>query len=188
MKKILTILGLAAGLSNATIIHWSASNDAQSIADSKAADGIYTGYIDLIEFTDGGVSSAWSNPDPLLNKFLIMDINTDMLYVSTSNVPGAIVGSALLSAQFAPLDLTAANLNTASGYTLKNVTINNSIGSAALNDFAATLAQYPGADYTFSSQGNYGNGQLGTVPEPASLGLMGLGLLGMGLMIRRKKA
>lgn len=187
MKKVLMLLSVAVGLSNATVIHWSASNDSKSLADAVAGDGIYTGYVDLVEFNDGSVASAWSTPDALLGKFVVMDINSDKLYISTSNSPANIASSALLSANF-QIDLTAANLGTSDGYLLNNIAINNTIGSAGLAEVAETVAIYPGANYTFSAQGSFGNGQLGTVPEPTTLGLMGLGLLSLGLVARRKKA
>lgn len=186
MQKLLMILALSAGLSQATVIHWSAANDSKSLGDFQANDSIYTGYVDLVEFNDGSSSSIWSTPDPLLGKYVIMDTKTDMFYISTSNIPGSIAGNALLSANFT-IDLTAANLSTADGYLLANVNINNTIGSAGLTEFAQTVATYPGATYTYSAQGSFGNGQLGTVPEPTSLGLLGLGLIGFGLIIRRKK-
>jgi hypothetical protein len=186
MNKLLAILALTAGLSHATVIHWSASNDSKSLADAKANDGIYTGIVDLIEFNDGSVGSIWSTPDALLGKYVIMDASSNMFYISTSNAPGSIADNALFTASF-NFDLNATNLTTSDGYLLGNIAINNSIGSAGLTDFAQTEALYPGATYTFSSQGAYGNGQLGTVPEPTSLGLMGLGLIGFGLFIRRKK-
>jgi hypothetical protein len=187
MNKLLMILGLSVGLSQATIIHWSGSNDIKSLADAKAGDGLYTGYVDLIEMNDGSERSAWSTADAMLGKFVIMDLNTDKLYISTSNAPGSIGSSALVTADFV-LDINATNLGTSEGYQLQNIVVNNSIGSAALEEFKTTVELYPGALYTFSSQGNFGNGQLGTVPEPGTLGLMGLGLLGMGLLARRKKA
>jgi hypothetical protein len=186
MHKLLMILALSAGLSQATVIHWSASNDSKSLADAQANDSIYTGYVDLIEFNDGSVSSIWSTPDPLLGKYVIMNTKTEMFYISTSNAPASIAGNALFTASF-NFDLNSSNLATSDGYLLGNIAFNNSIGSAGLTEFAQTVAIYPGATYTFSAQGSYGNGQLGTVPEPTSLGLMGLGLIGFGLFIRRKK-
>lgn len=186
MKKLLAILALSAGLSQATVIHWSASNDSKSLADAKANDGIYTGFVDLVEFNDGSFSSIWSTPDPLLGKYVIMDATSNMFYISTSNAPASIASNALFTASF-NFDLNSSNLSTADGYLLDNLAFNNTIGSAGLAEFAQTEATYPGATYTFSSQGSFGNGQLGTVPEPTSLGLMGLGLIGFGLFIRRKK-
>jgi len=186
MQKLLMILALSAGLSQATVIHWSASNDSKSLADAVGNDSIYTGYVDLIEFNDGSVSSIWSTPDPLLGKYVVMNTKTDMFYISTSNIPSSIASNALLTASF-DFDVNSSNLSTADGYLFKNVSVNNTIGSAGLTEFGQTVAIYPGATYTFSSQGSYGNGQLGTVPEPTSLGLMGLGLVGFGLFIRRKK-
>lgn len=186
MKKVLMILGLAVGLSQATVIHWSASNDSKSLADAVAGDGLFTGYIDLIELNDGSTSSLWSTPDAMLGKFVIMNVNTDKLYVTTSNAPGSLASSALITADFS-IDLTASNLGTSDGYKLTNFVFNNSIGSAALSEFATTVATYPGGAYTYSGQGSFGNGQLGTVPEPTTLGLMGLGLLSLGLAARRKK-
>ena len=185
MKKLLMILGLSVGLSQATVIHWSGSNDAKALADAKAGDGLYTGYIDLIELNDGTAFSQWSTPDAMLNKFVIMDVNADKLYITTSNAPGSIA-SALISADFM-IDLTVNDLATSDGYQLTNLTFNNTIGSAALAEFQTTVQTYPSAIYTFSSQGSFGNGQLGTVPEPTTLGLMGLGLLSLGLVARRKK-
>lgn len=187
MKKVLMILSMAVGLSQATVIHWSASNDSKSLADAVAGDGIYTGYVDLIEFNDGSTSSIWSTPDPLLGKYVIMNTNTDMLYVSTSNAPASIASNALLTAHF-QLDLTSANLGTSDGYLLNDIVLNNTIGSAAVAEVAQTVALYPGVTYTFSAQGSFGNGQLGTVPEPTTLGLMGLGLLSLALVARRKKS
>jgi len=111
---------------------------------------------------------------------------SNMFYISTSNAPAAIVGNSVFTGTF-NFDLTPANLATADGYLLGNVSINNTIGSAGLDEFAQTQALYPGATYTFSAQGSFGNGQLGTVPEPTSLGLLGLGLIGFGLFMRRKK-
>jgi hypothetical protein len=186
MKKLLAILAFSVGMSQATVIHWSASNDSKSLADAQAGDGIYTGYIDLIEFDDGSVASQWSGSDPLLGKFLVMNVNTDMLYVTTSNAPGSIIGNALITANF-QIDLTSTNLGTADGYALQNIAINNTIGSLALTEFGQDVAKYPGASYTFSTQGTFGNGQLSNVPEPATLGLMGIGLLSMALMVRRRK-
>jgi hypothetical protein len=186
MNKILMILGLAVGLSQATVIHWSGSNDVKSLADAKAGDGFYTGYVDLIEMNDGSDRSAWSETDPLLSKFVIMDLNADKLYITTSNAPGSIGSSALVTADFL-IDLNTNDLGTSEGYQLRNIVVNNTIGSAALAEFKNTVELYPGAVYTFSSQGSFGNGQVGTVPEPTTLGLMGLGLLGLGLAARRKK-
>jgi hypothetical protein len=186
MQKLLAILALSAGLSQATVIHWSASNDSKALADAKANDGLYTGIVDLVEFNDGSFSSIWSTPDPLLGKYVIMDASTNMFYISTSNVPATVASNAVFSASF-NFDLNSSNLSTSDGYLLANVSINNTIGSAGLTEFAQTEATYPGATYTYSSQGSFGNGQLGTVPEPTSLGLMGLGLIGFGLFIRRKK-
>ncbi|MBW8889560.1 MAG: PEP-CTERM sorting domain-containing protein [Fibrobacteres bacterium] len=186
MQKLLAILALSAGLSQATVIHWSASNDSKSLADAVANDSIYTGYVDLVEFNDGSFSSIWSTPDPLLGKYVVMNTKTDMFYISTSNAPASIASNALFSASF-DFDLNSSNLSTANGYVLGNISINNTIGSAGLTEFAQTEAIYPDAQYTFSAQGSFGNGQLGTVPEPTSLGLMGLGLIGFGLFIRRKK-
>ncbi len=186
MQKLFAILALSAGLSQATVIHWSASNDTKSLADAQAHDSLYTGIVDLIEFNDGSISSIWSTPDPLLGKYVVMNAATNMFYISTSNAPATIASNALFTASF-DFDLTTANLSTSDGYLLGNIVIHNSIGSAGLTEFAQTEALYPGASYTFSSQGSFGNGQLGTVPEPTSLGLMGLGLLGFGLFIRRKK-
>jgi hypothetical protein len=186
MKKLLMMIGLTVGLSQATVIHWSGSNDAKALADAKAGDGLYTGYVDLIELNDGTVNSAWSNPDAMLGKFVVLDVNSDMLYITTSNAPGSIASSALITANFS-IDLTASDLGTSEGYQLTNLVFNNSIGSTAISEFQTTVQAAPGAIYTFSSQGTFGNGQLGTVPEPTTLGLMGLGLLSLGLVARRKK-
>src|SRR5262245_6680158 len=115
MKNLCLIIGLAVGLSQATIIHWSTSNDTKQLGDAKAGDGIYTGWVDLIEFNSGDVSSVWGNPDPLLGKFVVMDVNGDKFYVSTSNAPGSIASNALITGTF-QIDLTNTNLGTADGY------------------------------------------------------------------------
>ena len=114
MKKIFAILALSAGLSQATVIHWSASNDSKSLADTKANDSIYTGYVDLIEFNDGSISSIWSTPDALLGKYVVMDTKTNMFYISNSNVPASVAANALLTASF--------NFDVNAGGTLTKIT------------------------------------------------------------------
>ena len=184
MKKLIAILGFAASLSQATIIHWSFSNDTKQLLDAKAGDGIYTGKVDAIEFLSGELSISG---DGVLNQYAIIDLNTNKFYISTTNDPANMAANALITGSF-QFDINNGSLSTgADGYILTDVTVNNTIGSAALAEFAEILKTYPGATYTFSAQGKMGNGQLGTVPEPTTMGLMGMGLLGLMAARRRKR-
>ena len=186
MKKLLAILTLAAAsLSQATVIQWDRSNDAGIRADAAANDGIYTGKVTLVEMNDLKFSDVDSpTPDALIGTMAIINLNTNKFLLSTSGV--ATPGNTLFSGDF-NFDIGTSNFTTSTGYLLKNITINNSINSDALAEFATWIQTYPDAEYTFSAQGTFGNGQVASVPEPTTLGLMGLALVGVAFFSRRRK-
>ena len=184
MKKLLLALFVATTtLSQATTIQWTKTNDAGTLSDIVSTDGFYTGKIDLVTFDNG---TADDESDALIGKYVIIDVNSDMFYISTSKAPANLASAAVFTGAFG-FDLTVAGLSTAAGYTLSDIVVNNSVSSAALTEFASVLETYPSALYTFSMQQNYGNGQVGTVPEPTTMGLFGLGLIGMAIVARRRK-
>ena len=180
MKKLLIALLSTAALTQAAIIHFDYSNDSKFFADAAKNDGIYTGYVTFVELNNGELTLS----DALVGKLAVIDINSDKFYL-TGNAANPGAGS-LFSADF-NFNLTAANMGTSDGYTLNNLAFNNSIASVALAEVETAAALAPHATYTFSSQGLGGNGQLTSVPEPASMGLMGMGLLGMAVAAYSRK-
>lgn len=188
MKKLLLAI-LAGGIvsAQATLIQWNGGNDNgdminwSGVSDAAAGDKIYTGAVNLVRYDNGSVSFA----DGLQNLYAVIDIATDKFYISTSNT--AIAGNAVFSANF-DFDITTENMTIAKG-NLTNVSINNAaLHSNALTEFQASLDAYgPYGAYSFSFLDGLGGGQIGTVPEPGSLGLMGLGLLGLGFVVRRRR-
>ena len=184
MKKLLLALFIATTtLSQATTIQWTKTNDAGTLSDFMGSDGFYTGKIDLVTFNNG---TPDDENDALIGKYVIIDVNKDKFYISASKAPGS-MASAFFIGSFG-FDLTVAGLSTAAGYTLSDIVVDNSVSSAALTEFASVLETYPGALYSFSMQQGYGNGQVATVPEPATMGLFGLGLIGMAMAARRRKS
>ena len=183
MKKLLLALLSTAALSQAAVIHFDYSNDSKFFADAAKNDGIYTGYVTYVELNNGTLTMS----DALVGKLAVIDINADKFYLTTNNANPA--AGSLFSADF-NFNLVAANMGTSDGYTLSNLAFNNAIASVALAEVQDAAALDPHASYTFSAQGLGGNGQISSVPEPASMGLMGMGLLGMAVAAyrRRKKA
>ncbi len=186
MKKLLLAALLTAGVAsvNATVINWSDVTDAGPSAgtgDWVLADGVYTGTIGLVKYNNG----SFSGVDALHNKFALIDLNANKFYLATNSNPAAL--DIVLSADFG-FDVTEANFESiGQGYTLGGLVINNTIGSAALAEFALAAAIDPEAKYKFSLIDGLGNGQVATVPEPGTLGLMGLGMLTLAFAARRRK-
>lgn len=189
MKKLLATLLFAATLSQATVIHWYRTNDSQGYSDMTAADGVYTGIVTDVELNDGTLSGS----DALVGYFTIIDVNLNKFMITTSANAVVAPSSILFSGDF-DFDITAGTIDPGVGagiYTLKNLAVSNTVGSTALDEFADAIATYgTDARYNFSMIGAVGNGQVATVPEPTTLGLMGLGLLGLGAagFRRRRKA
>jgi hypothetical protein len=193
MKKLILALALALGSTQATVIDWTASNDDGKAADPTASDLYYTGVVSQILFENGDFA-PYNVSDVLIGQLTVIDVNNDMFYI-TKKAPDAYLAPAsiLLSGKFVQ-DLSTVGITTNVAYELTNVQVFNTIGSAALTEFASLLAGNNGATYTFSMQKtlsgfNNGSGEIASVPEPTTLGLMGLGLLGFGLAaVRRRKA
>ena len=185
MKNLLLAL-LAAGslatTAHSTVIEWSAVNDQGGLVlDYGWHDNVFTGLVTDVAYNDGSLSFF----DALELKFAVIDLNTDKFYLSTTNRPQ--LGGALFTADFG-FNINTTNFQTAAGYTLSNISINNTINSKALTEFGADVANDPSAVYKFSFINPVGNGQLASVPEPTTLGLMGMGIFGlMGMGIRRRK-
>lgn len=183
MKKLLFAL-LAAGslaTTHATVIEWSASNDlGGGFLDYGWHDNVYTGLVTDVAYNNGSLSVF----DALELKYAVIDLNADKFYLSTTNRPA--LGGALLTASFG-FDVNTSNFQTAAGYTLSDISINNTIHSQALTEFAADVAVDPAATYKFSFINPVGNGQLASVPEPTTIGLMGMGILGLAFGLRRRK-
>ncbi len=181
MKKLLLAL-LTAGIAStqAAVIEWTTSNDVGFGADALFHDGIYSGKISDVAYDDGGISIS----DWVVGKYAIINLNTNMFFLSTTNNPAST--GAFLTASFG-FDITAANFGTATGYTLTGVSVDVSSGSQALTEFAAAIAIAPAATYKFSFISPLGNGQVASVPEPTTIGLMGLGILGLAFGVRRRK-
>jgi hypothetical protein len=182
VKKLLLAFLLAAVASTqATVIEWSASNDlGGGFPDAVFHDGVFTGFVTDVAYNNGAISTS----DALEFKFAVIDLNTNMFYLSTNNAAAA--ATAVLSANFG-FDISSSNFQTVTGYTLTNLVVNNTIGSIALDEFAQAILVAPAAQYKFSFIAPVGNGQLATVPEPTTLGLMGLGILGLAIGARRRK-
>jgi hypothetical protein len=203
MKKIITAVSAAlimATAGNASVIvslngvtdnldgTWTWSYDAALQADQNFRQRPAPGSGDFFEIIDFGsyISAVWT-PVILTNTWVVIEALTGPGFPPVGNTDSASLMNIVVQLTNAPGGILLGNANEGQPYSLGTIDVLSSTGiEGEQGSYSAAAQQVAGGSTTFN-QGTLPVAADSTVPEPATMGLMGGAMLGIAFLLRRRK-